>query len=108
MKAIFCLFYSPSCPYCQRMLPVWNMFQSEYNGRAGITVMSIDTQANPALGNKYHIAGVPTIKIFLDGMNNPKHIYVFKGPREYEAFVATFKFIAMCDSKKNVYASITS
>ena len=77
------LFYSPDCGYCKQVLPVWNKFELDFNGRKNIKVTKINGYSYPDLCKQYGIEGFPTILSIKDGNIMGK----FTGDRTYNGFV---------------------
>lgn len=57
--------YSPGCPYCQRMNPVFDVLASEYAGRIKFVKMMMEQ--NPATASQYGVSSVPTLILFRQG-----------------------------------------
>lgn len=77
------LFYSPDCGYCKQVLPVWNKFEMDFNGRKHITISKINGYSYPDLCKQYGIEGFPTILFIKDGSIVAK----YQGDRTYNSFV---------------------
>lgn len=77
------LFYSPDCGYCKQVLPVWNKFELDFNGKKHTQVTKINGYAYPDLCKQYNIEGFPTILFIKDGNIMGK----YSGDRTYNSFV---------------------
>jgi thiol-disulfide isomerase/thioredoxin len=77
------LFYSPDCGYCKQVLPIWNKFELDFNGRKNIQITKINGYSYPDLCKNYGIEGFPTIMFIKDGSIVAK----YSGDRTYNSFV---------------------
>lgn len=76
---VFVKFYSPNCPHCQRLVPVWEKVdESAPSHPQGFHVADVDCTSETLLCERFGIRGVPTLLFFKDGM-----MYKFAGRREY-------------------------
>ncbi len=66
-------FYTPSCPFCARLTPIFKKLASEYNKRMKFAMVNAAESRDIAEG--YGIMGVPTLKFLCDG----KPIYEIVG-----------------------------
>jgi thioredoxin 2 len=57
--------YSPGCPYCQRMNPIFDQLTSEYAGKIKFTKLLMEQ--NPQTSSQYQVDGVPTLLLFRQG-----------------------------------------
>lgn len=75
----FVKFYSPNCPHCQRIAPVWDQV-----ARVAPTypqpffVGGVDCSSETLLCERFSIRGVPSLIFFNEGK-----MYKFSGKREY-------------------------
>ena len=59
------MFWSPRCPHCQRLSPVFDRLAPEYAGRARIAKFDVDQHHRvPA---QFAVNGVPTLLFFKNG-----------------------------------------
>jgi thioredoxin 1 len=58
-------FFSPTCPHCARLTPVFKRLSEEYKDEMRFALVNAVEQQGLAGG--YGIRGVPTIKFFCDG-----------------------------------------
>jgi thioredoxin 1 len=58
-------FFSPTCPHCARLTPIFQRISEEYQDRMRFAMVNAVEQQGLAGG--YGIRGVPTIKFFCDG-----------------------------------------
>lgn len=77
------LFYSPDCGYCKQVLPTWNKFELDFNGRKNVQITKINGYSYPDLAKQYNIEGFPTILSIKDG----NIIGKYQGDRTYNSFV---------------------
>jgi len=64
------LFYSSDCPHCINFLPEWEKLEqalSNINGKK-INIVKNNCKEDPKTCSTFGINGVPTIKLFYDGM----------------------------------------
>jgi len=71
-------FYTPTCPYCARLTPIFKKLSSEYNERMKFAMVNAAESRDIAEG--YGIMGVPTLKFLCDG----KPIYEIVGFKSEE------------------------
>jgi thioredoxin-like negative regulator of GroEL len=65
--------YSPGCPYCQRMSPIFEGLAAEYAGR--IKFVKIMMEQNPMTASRYGVDSVPALILFRHG----KVVHQLKG-----------------------------
>jgi thioredoxin 1 len=65
-------FYSPTCPYCQRMQPVVEQLVTAYRGRALVGQVNVDTE--PALVADWAIQAWPTFVVVRNGKEVSRYI----------------------------------
>jgi thioredoxin 2 len=58
-------FWSPSCGYCQRLMPVFDQLSKEYAGR--IKFAKLVSGLNPLTSSRYNIQSVPTLIYYKNG-----------------------------------------
>lgn len=58
-------FYADWCMPCRLMAPILDEFARDHAGEA--IVAKLDTDRNPAAGQRYGIRGIPTLLIFKNG-----------------------------------------
>jgi len=58
-------FFSPTCPHCARLTPIFQRLSKEYKDRMSFALVNAVEQQSLAGG--YGIRGVPTIKFFCYG-----------------------------------------
>src|SRR5690348_9093068 len=57
-------FYADWCGPCKRMGPVIDQIAAE---KAGLKVVKLNVDDNPAMSMQYRIRGIPAFKLFRDG-----------------------------------------
>jgi len=77
-------FYAPWCGHCQRLLP---RFEAASARAAGVRWAKVETDANPALRERFGVTSFPTILAFADGDFAPAAAREYAGPRSTEALV---------------------
>ena len=58
-------FYSPTCPYCRRLTPIFEKLSDEYSGK--LKLVKVDASAENDLASGYGVMGVPTLKFLCAG-----------------------------------------
>ena len=66
-KLTVLMFYSPSCPHCQSMLPIFEDIREEIEGNALFGKVNVLTQKQ--ITSLYRIEDVPTFKFFCKKKN---------------------------------------
>ncbi|MCE4602413.1 MAG: thioredoxin family protein [Desulfurococcales archaeon] len=83
-RVAFVMFYSPTCPYCRALTPIFLALAEEYGGRAAF--VRVNTYRHPQLAAYYRVMGVPTVIVFIDG----RPVAGFSGlvdPEDFESLV---------------------
>jgi hypothetical protein len=65
------LYYSPTCPHCVNIMPVWRQITAKH----GAKVQSVNVAEHPGVFAEQGLTGVPAIK---------KGNRVYSGPRTFE------------------------
>uniref|UniRef100_A0A7C4CAN9 Thioredoxin n=1 Tax=candidate division WOR-3 bacterium TaxID=2052148 RepID=A0A7C4CAN9_UNCW3 len=79
-------FFATWCPPCKQQAPIIEELAREYQGR--IEIVSIDTDRNPALAEKFKIKAIPTL-VFLDA--NQRELSRNVGFLSKEGILAKFR-----------------
>lgn len=58
-------FYTPSCPYCRTLTPIFQKLSDEYVDKLNFVMVDASVEGDIASG--FGIMGVPTIKFFCSG-----------------------------------------
>jgi len=67
-KLVLVEFWSPQCPHCRMIQPVYNELAREYTDKLKFTKLNIaESQSNQELAIKYGVMGTPTFKFFCGG-----------------------------------------
>jgi len=59
------MFYSPTCPYCRALTPIFLMMASEYGDKAAF--IRVNVYRYPQLASYFNVMGVPTVLLFAGG-----------------------------------------
>lgn len=65
-------FYADWCGPCRMMVATLDEFALANTGR--VLVVKVDTDANPALSQRFGIRGIPTLIAFRDGGESGRHV----------------------------------
>lgn len=61
-------FWSPQCPHCRMVAPIYTQLSKEYGGRLKFARLNIiDSQQNQELAVRLGVMGTPTFKFFCGG-----------------------------------------
>ena len=61
-------FWSPQCPHCRMIAPIYNELSKEYAGRLKFARLNIiESQQNQELAVRLGVMGTPTFKFFCGG-----------------------------------------
>jgi thioredoxin 1 len=71
-------YYTPTCPYCSRLTPIFRKLSEVYGDRMRFAM--VDSSVSTDIAEGYGVMGVPTIKFFCDG--RPIHEIVGFKPEE--------------------------
>lgn len=58
-------FFSPTCPYCRQLTPIFQKLSEEYIQKMKFGM--VDTSKNNEIASGYGVMGVPTLKFFCAG-----------------------------------------
>ncbi|WP_455278516.1 thioredoxin family protein [[Eubacterium] cellulosolvens] len=58
-------FFSPTCPYCRQLTPIFQKLSGEYIQKMKFGM--VDTSKNSEIASGYGVMGVPTLKFFCAG-----------------------------------------
>jgi len=83
------LFYAPWCGHCKSIMPIWDRFSDENQGKTNVHLSKVDCEDNPNMAKKYNIEGFPTI-LYLE---NGDIREVYTGSRTLAAIVEFLKKI---------------
>ncbi len=83
------LFYAPWCGHCKSIMPIWDRFSDENQGKTNVHLSKVDCEDNPNMAKKYNIEGFPTI-LYLE---NGDIREVYSGSRTLAALVEFLKKI---------------
>jgi thiol-disulfide isomerase/thioredoxin len=78
-KTVFVKFFSPSCPHCKTIAPVWEKAASKVQDAV---IGEVDCSVNRDLCQRFSITGVPSLLLMSDNK-----VYKYGGSRELEAIV---------------------
>lgn len=74
-------FWAPWCGPCLKFAPTFKLANKSLRGK--VVLAKVNTEANPAAGNQYHISGIPTVAIFAKGIERARQ----SGAMQLEPFV---------------------
>ncbi|KAI9205881.1 thioredoxin-like protein [Polychytrium aggregatum] len=77
-------FFAPWCGHCKNLAPIYEKLAKTFAPQTNVIIASVDATKEPALAQKYNIAGFPTIKFFSAADNEPVD---YNGGRTEEDFV---------------------
>ena len=67
-KLVLVEFWSPQCPHCRMIAPVYNELSEEYGDKLKFAKLNvIESQENQELAVRYGVMGTPTFKFFCGG-----------------------------------------
>lgn len=66
-------YWATWCSPCKQIAPILDELSEEFAGR--VTFVKMDADANPLTPTNYHVMGLPTLQIFVDG----QIVKVFEG-----------------------------
>lgn len=75
-KPVVVEFYTPTCPHCARLTPIFKRLSSEYEGKLEFAM--VNAAGNMGLAQGWGVMGVPTLKFFCSG----RPVYEIVGYRE--------------------------
>jgi len=58
-------FYTPTCPFCQRLTPIFKKLSGEFSGK--MKFVMVNAAENSDIASGYGVMGVPTLKFFCSG-----------------------------------------
>jgi thioredoxin 1 len=75
-------FWSPQCPHCRMIAPIYNELSKEYAGKLKFARLNIiENQQNQELAVRWSVMGTPTFKFFCGG--RPVQDIVGALPKDY-------------------------
>ncbi|KND03842.1 protein disulfide-isomerase domain [Spizellomyces punctatus DAOM BR117] len=103
-KNVLVEFYAPWCGHCKNLAPIYEKVAKDFAFEPNCVVANVDATAAPDLGERYNIAGYPTIKFFPAG-GDPTSPEDYQGGRSEEDFV---KFLnEKCGTHRTVGGGLT-
>lgn len=67
-KLVLVEFWSPQCPHCMMIAPVYNELSEEYGDKLKFAKLNvIESQENRELAVRYGVMGTPTFKFYCGG-----------------------------------------
>lgn len=89
-KDIFILFYTSWCPWCKKLMPIWEKLGKELQKPDDTIIAKMDTSANEYENLK--INAVPTMKLY-KASGGDSLIYPYKEPRTLDALLTYLKTV---------------
>ena len=83
------LFYTNWCGYCQMFKPHYNKLKKIYKG--SVKILDIDCDKNKRIVNKHNIEGYPTVRLYLNGINDHKNFKDFNKERSIKGLISFLK-----------------
>lgn len=65
-KPVLVDYWASWCSPCKQIAPIIDELANEFDGQ--ITFVKMDADANPLTPTNYHVLGLPTLQIFVDGV----------------------------------------
>ena len=72
-------FWAPWCAPCRIVAPVVEKLAADLAGR--VKVAKVNTDEEPALGNRFGVRGIPTLILFEHGREKDRIVGVMPGPQ---------------------------
>lgn len=64
-KLVIVDFWATWCPYCRRLMPIFEELSREYSGR--MTFAKLDVDEARSIAARFGITGIPVLKFFCNG-----------------------------------------
>ncbi len=94
-RGVMVMFYSPTCPYCRAMTPLYEEAAEVYGEKLGF--LRLHTYEAPEAAQAYMVMGVPTTIGFVQGREVVR-LYGLVGPEELEEAIERVIREGGCDS----------
>ncbi len=78
-KVAFVFFYTPTCPYCRIVAPLFEEAAAYYSGRAAFAKLNLARM--PFVADALGILGTPTIIVFINGREAGRLVGLVDGER---------------------------
>ena len=65
LTPVLAMFYSPTCPHCQTMVPYFEEYAADFAGK--VKFVRIDVMVNSFVPERYGVMATPTFKLFCGG-----------------------------------------
>lgn len=82
-KVAFVFFYTPTCPFCKALMPLYMEAAQYYSGKAGFARLNLARM--PFISDALGIMGTPTIIVFVNGREAGRVVGMVDGARLEEA-----------------------
>lgn len=79
--AVYAFFYTDWCGYCKQTHPAWEEVMRNMNGYKGAQIVKINCEENPELATLHGVKSYPTIKLLLNGIQDPNNTILYQGDR---------------------------
>jgi protein disulfide-isomerase-like protein len=82
-KSVFTKFYSPKCPHCVKVAPIWEELADKLASEGDATVVAdVDCTQNREACKRFNVQGVPSLQLLKEDK-----VYLYKGARDLANFV---------------------
>lgn len=80
------LFYSNGCGHCHRLAPTWEQVEQHLSKAPNFRVKKIES-ADPESALGKDVRGVPTIRLYPQGLENPDQFIEYSGDRSLQDII---------------------
>jgi thioredoxin 1 len=85
-------FWAPWCPYCKKLMPIFDELSAEYKGKMRFVKLNVEEEMSTAA--RYGVMSIPVLKFFCSG----REVYELLGympkdalKEEFEKVLSTYK-----------------
>jgi thiol-disulfide isomerase/thioredoxin len=98
-KTVFTKFFSPKCPHCVSVAPLWEELAKKSVDVENFVVADVDCTMNRDACKRYNVQGVPSLQLIQEGS-----VYLYKGARD----VAEFAKFALEEGYKEAGVTVSA